>query len=154
MENFESSLEYDTIKAIRSGDAMPLPQFLEESQEARQAFSEALLESENLRTSLQLLTPEERIALIRVINDVLDSTESGQSFVSSTIEGLVFGVLSTATLGGVYTTVSADNRLSLIQGLCGTVVALSLLVSKVYSSVKQTSERKVIKNEIIKILGA
>jgi|GEM_PF-5519971 len=64
--------ELEALEAIKRGDAMPLPEFLNESPEAREAFAGAIQESQYLNSSLNELDPEAKKLFLSTFSDAID----------------------------------------------------------------------------------
>lgn len=154
MENFNrENMEAKTLNAIRQGDAMPLPDFLEESEEARQAFAEALSESEKLKESFSLLDPEEKLEFLTIFNESIDSLEAGQpNPLKSMLDGAWIGTLVSAALAGGYTAANSDEKYLAISSAAGALFATMKLIETLYGSIKSSTARNTIRKQISEIV--
>lgn len=139
-KNQKNEIEKDTLEAIVDGRAMPLPDFLNESSEAREAFTEALGKSEELRKGLEQLSPEERLLFIQKFTEALENDNPSQ--LESWLQG---GYLGLAPTGGVIA-VSAGSPLF---GMVTLGTSLVMLLSGLYLHSSRKSEKNELKKLII-----
>ena len=144
-------IEQDTLAAIAEGQAMPLPDFLNESSEARKAFLGALDKSQELRASLSELTPDEKSKLLTAFSEVLNKPEA------TTLESVATILVS--SLGAVGATLSVVGYASGNTGLlitgCSTLLAtINLIMSGSAMDKLSTEQRESLKKHILQVVAA